>query len=65
MKDEFPGYEKSLTELEGILQQLESGEVGIDKIAEMVKRASFLIEECRLKLRNIENELGETFENQN
>ena len=64
MSNEFPGYEKSLKELEEILQKLESGEVGIDEIAEMVKRASFLLEKCRIKLRAIEDELGETFENQ-
>ncbi len=65
MEDEFPGYEEGLKELENILQQLESGEIGIDQISVMVKRASFLIESCRKKLRNIEGELGETFDSGN
>ena len=62
MENEFPGYEKGIKELESILQKLDSGEISIDEITELVKRASFLLEKCRNKLRDIEDELENTFE---
>ena len=62
MENEFPGYEESLKELEAILAKIESGEIGIDEISEMVKRARFLIDKCQDKLRGIEKDLEKTFD---
>ena len=64
MSEEFPGYEESLKELNKILQRLTSGEVGMDEVSDLVKRASFLLEKCQIKLRKIEKELDDTFDSE-
>ncbi len=45
--DESTGYAEALSELETILDELESDDVDVDVLAEHVKRASELIELCR------------------
>ncbi len=45
--DEPTGYAEALSELESILDELESDDVDVDVLAEHVKRASELIELCR------------------
>ena len=45
--DETTGYAEALSELESILDELESDDVDVDVLAEHVKRASELIELCR------------------
>ncbi len=45
-----PGYAESMNEISTILAQLEGGNVDIDALAEMVKRAAHLIDGCRSKL---------------
>ena len=45
--DENTGYAEALSELESILDELESDDVDVDVLAEHVKRASVLIELCR------------------
>jgi exodeoxyribonuclease VII small subunit len=45
--DEHTGYAEALSELESILDELESDDVDVDVLAEHVKRASELIELCR------------------
>jgi len=52
-----PGYEESIKEIESIVSALEKGEPKVDDLAEMVKRASFLLKNCQNKLRSIENEI--------
>ncbi len=42
-----PGYAEAMAELEAILDELEDGEVDIDRLAERVKRAATLVELCR------------------
>ncbi len=39
-------YQKNFDELEQIISDLESGEIGIDELAEKIKRAQKLIENC-------------------
>lgn len=56
-------YEKSFQELEKIVQAIESGEVGLDELEKKVKRASVLIEACRMQLRNTEQEISDMMEN--
>jgi len=41
------GYTDALDELETILAELEDGEVDIDRLAERVRRAAELLEQCR------------------
>lgn len=42
-----PGYAEALAELEAILDELEDGEVDIDRLADRVRRAAALVELCR------------------
>ena len=50
-------YSQALTELEEILNEIESEEINVDVLAEKVKRASYLIKFCKGKLRNTEEEV--------
>lgn len=52
-------YEKAMAELEKIVQTLENEEVSMDEVLEKVKRAKFLMEFCKNKLRSIEAEVQE------
>jgi exodeoxyribonuclease VII small subunit len=46
-----------LTELEEIINEIESEEINIDVLAARVKRASYLIKFCKGRLRNTEEEV--------
>ena len=50
-------YSQALTELEEILNEIESEEINVDMLAEKVKRAAYLIKFCKGKLRNTEEEV--------
>jgi exodeoxyribonuclease VII small subunit len=50
-------YSQALTELEEIVARIESEEIDIDILAEKVKRAAYLIQLCRGKLRDTEEEV--------
>lgn len=45
--DGTTGYAEALSELESILDELESNDIDVDVLAEHVQRASELIELCR------------------
>jgi exodeoxyribonuclease VII small subunit len=45
--DESIGYSDAMTELSGILGELERDDLDVDVLAERVRRASFLIKLCR------------------
>jgi exodeoxyribonuclease VII small subunit len=47
-------YSAAVTEIEEVLQQLESGELDVDQLTEKVKRVSFLIKLCKAKLKTTE-----------
>lgn len=60
------GYDAAFTELKAILEALQQEEIGVDALAEKVKRAADLIAFCGERLRKAEgevqkvlNELGE------
>ncbi len=57
--EEKVSYSKSLAELQKILNDLESDDVEIDKLAEKVKRATILIKLLRGKLKKTEIEIKE------
>ena len=50
-------YDKSYTELQGILADIESGNIGIDDLEAKVKKARELIKLCQEKLRATEKEI--------
>lgn len=55
-------YQDAFLELQDIVQKIESGEVEIDALSEMIKRASSLIEVCNAKLTATEEEVEKLLE---
>lgn len=51
-------YEAAFAELQKISADIESETVSVDLLAEKVKRASYLIEFCRSKLKATEDEVN-------
>jgi exodeoxyribonuclease VII small subunit len=49
-KGDEPGYAAASAELEQILQDIESGQIDLDVLAEKVERAAALLTLCRQKL---------------
>ena len=54
-------YEKALNELEGIVEELQGELVNIDDLEEKTKRAAYLIDWCRDKLKGAEKQIGDLF----
>jgi exodeoxyribonuclease VII small subunit len=50
-------YYQALTELEKIVNEIESEKIDLDLLAEKVKRAAQLIKFCRIKLRSTEEDV--------
>jgi len=50
----FQNYKDAFTELQGILTEIEKGEISVDELSEKVKRATALIKLCKLKLTTAE-----------
>ena len=51
-------YEKAVSELEDIVNKIESEEISVDELSEKVKRASELIRICKAKLFSTEKEVN-------
>lgn len=62
MKKDKLTYTSAITELEGIVSEIESGEVDVDVLAVKVKRASELIKFCRDNLRDTQKEVNKVLE---
>lgn len=50
-------YKKAVSELEAIVKEIEREDVDVDNLIEKVKRATFLINYCKEKLRDTEAEV--------
>lgn len=50
-------YSDAINELENILKEFENGEPDIDNLSEKVKRVSVLINLCKKKLKQTEDEV--------
>lgn len=48
-------YESAWTELQQVVNELQSGAVGIDDLSTKIERASELVRFCRERLRNTED----------
>ena len=59
-KKEF-SFNYAVKEIEKILQNIETGDLDIDKLSDEVKRASELIKQCQKKLRSTEEEINSIF----
>ncbi len=61
VKNKF-SYSQALTELENILTEIENEELDLDLLSEKVKRATFLIKECKSRLRKTGEEIESILE---
>lgn len=52
-----PTYQEAITEIEEILQKIESGQLDVDDLTDKVKRVAYLLETCKKKLRTTEIEI--------
>ncbi|HOU03305.1 MAG TPA: exodeoxyribonuclease VII small subunit [Bacteroidales bacterium] len=59
-KKEF-SFNEAMIEIEKILNNIESGDLDVDKLSVEVKRASELIKQCQKKLRTTEEEINSIF----
>ena len=55
-------YQKAFDELQEIVSKLQNDEIGLDDLSKSVKRAGTLIKSCKEKLRNVELEIDQMFE---
>lgn len=55
-------YQSAYEELQSICNQLESEEVDVDQITDLVKRANELVKYCQDRLRGIEKDLSKVNE---
>lgn len=51
-------YDKAYSELQQIVEELNSENVSIDKLSTKIKKANELIQFCKTKLRSVEEELS-------
>ena len=54
---EAPSFRESIDELESILERIEGEEIDIDRLGEELRRATYLLELCRGKIRKAEVEV--------
>ncbi|HAJ98641.1 MAG TPA: exodeoxyribonuclease VII small subunit [Bacteroidales bacterium] len=57
-----PTYEQAIEELELLLAVIENSEISVDSLAEKVRRAAFLINECKKALHVTEEEVKKILE---
>ena len=57
-------YESAIEELNKIVADIQTGDVGLDDLAKMIKRANELISKCKEKLRNVEGQINEIIESE-
>ena len=58
------GYRKSIDEIEAILAKIENGETDIDDLATEIKRAAQLLQDCKEKLFQTEQEVEKIMKNE-
>lgn len=54
-------FNGAVKEIEEILQNIENGNLDVDRLSNEVKRASELIKQCQKKLRSTEEEINGIF----
>lgn len=54
-----PTYSEAFSKLEDLVEQLENGNIQLDKLSAKMKHANELIAICESKLRSIETEIKE------
>jgi exodeoxyribonuclease VII small subunit len=56
-------YDAAMQELQALVGQLQNDQIGVDALAEKVRRAAELIRLCREKLRQTEADVTEALDN--
>jgi len=54
-------YDEAMAEVKTILNELEEGETGIDILVEKVERGAHLLQQCKLKLQDVEHKITDIF----
>ncbi len=60
VKDSAPApesYESALAEIEGLVSQMESGQLPLEKLLTSYKRGAFLLKFCREQLEAVEDQI--------
>jgi exodeoxyribonuclease VII small subunit len=60
MNNSKNSYNDSIIELEAIIESIEGGELSVDELTKMVKKAADLVKKCKDQLRTTEEELNKT-----
>ncbi|MEI7661308.1 MAG: exodeoxyribonuclease VII small subunit [Bacteroidota bacterium] len=55
---EQPNYTEAFEELQGIVSEIEGGDISVDELSEKVKRAALLIRICKNKLSATEGDVN-------
>ena len=58
MTKEKINYDTAVSEIEAILEKIEEGDLGVDELAEKVKRVSQLLKICRDRLQATEEQIN-------
>lgn len=58
MTKEKIDYDSAIGEIEEILEKIEEGDLGVDELAEKVKRVSHLLKICRDRLQATEEQIS-------
>lgn len=62
MTEKTISYQSALKEVQTIVEEIESGEISVDELSEKVKRASYLMDISREKLKGTEEEVQKILE---
>jgi exodeoxyribonuclease VII small subunit len=65
MENKSLSYDQAISRIESIVSILESGEKGMDELAELVKEAATLVNYCKKKLKSTEAEISKALEEEN
>lgn len=57
-------YEQAISKLQEIVSQIDSSEIGIDQLADKLKEANKLIEQCEQMIAKTENEVSKLMDKQ-
>ncbi len=64
MKNENLSYREAIAEVEGIVRSMQDSTIDVDKLAEMVSRATELIAYCNDKLKKAQTEVEKAVQSQ-
>lgn len=55
-------YDKALEELQQIVTELQSEDTGLEDLSKKIAKAKTLIEQCKTKLRSVEDDINKIIE---